>query len=766
MFAGMVALLNQYLGTNGLGNVNPNLYRMAQSTGDVFHDITSGNNFHLCKAGSPDCQPGHNSVGYVAEPGWDAVTGLGSVDGYRLITEWGGAVVATTTSVAASPASFTLSGQSTITATVKSAGSSITPTGTVSFTFGNTSLGTATLAGSGSTATASIILYGSQLTAGSDVINVTYSGDQNVNGSTGSVTVSVTVPVANSAVIPAILPNPVFQAAPDSDGYRWFYTIQLTEVAGTATTLTGLTIDGVDYSANIAAFFGTTSLPAYGTLAANLRATSLAVPLTRVFSFTGRDASGNTWTQQSSARFLGAQSSASIELISAPATVRQDPTQSSDCQYSQGLGIQEMNGHAVVLTRFLAAGSDYSNLLTDLFGSVSLAPFGSLQTDICWDLSGDTLPETLSYEIDGIDDQGNAVSAVSSAYFETAASNPGTLSTSADANGDMIVMTASDSTRTATASIGINVNSGQPWSITAFPSNRTTSWMRVYPLSGTGPATVTITAAGAGLSNGLHQATLVIQSVDALPEYTGVDVNFVVGQPAISSIVNAASLVNTGLAPGLMFAIKGGGLGPEIGLMPQLDENGRVSTNLSGVQVLVNGVYAPLLYVSQGQINAVAPYELAADVGGSALIQVVNNGVKGPAGGASVVATATAIFSLGGGQGAIVNSDGTVNGPNNPAARGSFVAIYATGEGQTNPPGIDGRIANDAVANLPRPAAPLSITIGNLPATYLYAGTAPGSFAGFLQVNAVIPANVAAGNVPVVITVGGIPSPPLNVAVK
>jgi uncharacterized protein (TIGR03437 family) len=184
------------------------------------------------------------------------------------------------------------------------------------------------------------------------------------------------------------------------------------------------------------------------------------------------------------------------------------------------------------------------------------------------------------------------------------------------------------------------------------------------------------------------------------------------------------------------------------------------------VQVLVNGAAAPLLFVRADQINAVAPYEIANSVGQHVNVQVVNNGVKGNSIGEAVVNTAPAIFSLGNGQGAILNQDNTVNGAGNPAAKGSVITIYATGEGQLNPSGIDGRLAFDPLASLPRPAAPVQVSIGGMNAAYTYAGTAPTSFEGFFQVNAVVPPNTPSGAVPVILTVGGIPSPPLNVVVR
>jgi len=197
-----------------------------------------------------------------------------------------------------------------------------------------------------------------------------------------------------------------------------------------------------------------------------------------------------------------------------------------------------------------------------------------------------------------------------------------------------------------------------------------------------------------------------------------------------------------------------------------LDNNGRVASDLGGVQVMVDGTPAPLLFVRGDQINAVAPYEIAGKAGQHVNVQVINNGVKGSSLSAAVVNTAPAIFSLGNGQGAILNQDSTVNGAGNPAAKGSVITIYATGEGQLNPPGIDGRLAFDPLASLPRPIAPVQVMIGGINATYTYAGTAPTSFEGFFQVNAIVPSNVLSGNIPVMLIVGGVSSPPLNVVVK
>jgi hypothetical protein len=91
-FAGVLAVLNQYVVANGiqarpgLGNVNPRLYQLAQTTRGVFHDITTGNNTVACVVGTRDCATG--AYGYNAGPGYDPVTGLGSIDVTALFENW------------------------------------------------------------------------------------------------------------------------------------------------------------------------------------------------------------------------------------------------------------------------------------------------------------------------------------------------------------------------------------------------------------------------------------------------------------------------------------------------------------------------------------------------------------------------------------------------------------------------------------------------------------------------------------------------------
>jgi uncharacterized protein (TIGR03437 family) len=94
--AGIVTLLNGYLVSRGaqkqagLANINPTLYRMAENSPAVFHDITVGNNSVPCVIGSPNCTAG--TFGYNAGPRYDQASGLGSPDAYNFVHQWNSTV--------------------------------------------------------------------------------------------------------------------------------------------------------------------------------------------------------------------------------------------------------------------------------------------------------------------------------------------------------------------------------------------------------------------------------------------------------------------------------------------------------------------------------------------------------------------------------------------------------------------------------------------------------------------------------------------------
>jgi uncharacterized protein (TIGR03437 family) len=220
-------------------------------------------------------------------------------------------------------------------------------------------------------------------------------------------------------------------------------------------------------------------------------------------------------------------------------------------------------------------------------------------------------------------------------------------------------------------------------------------------------------------------------------------------------IVNAASYTGGSIAPGEIVTIFGSRLGPDVLAGLQLDSRGRVSTLLSGTQVLFDGLAAPLIYAQAGQVSAIVPYELA---GKSATqVQVVQQGQSSNVVSMPVSAAMPGIFTLdasGHGPGAILNQDGTVNSPDSPASAGTYLLVYATGEGNTSPAGVDGA-PDDWPAPVPV-TQPVSATIDGTPVTVQYAGGAPGQVAGLLQVNIQVPEGTRAGSsVPIAISVGG-----------
>ena len=117
------------------------------------------------------------------------------------------------------------------------------------------------------------------------------------------------------------------------------------------------------------------------------------------------------------------------------------------------------------------------------------------------------------------------------------------------------------------------------------------------------------------------------------------------------------------------------------------------------------------------------------------------------------------MFTIGGaglGQAAVLNQDNSVNSASNPAPRGSVIQIYATGEGQTSPPGVTGSVI---VTDLKQPVLPVTVSVGNQNAVVQYAGSSGDAVAGLLQVNAVVPQGVTPGTVvPIVVSVGGVPA--------
>ena len=218
-------------------------------------------------------------------------------------------------------------------------------------------------------------------------------------------------------------------------------------------------------------------------------------------------------------------------------------------------------------------------------------------------------------------------------------------------------------------------------------------------------------------------------------------------------IVNTGSLLEAPIAPAAVVTLFGSGLGPDTPVKMQLTADGRVPTTLANVQVLFNGVAAPLLTVSSDQVTAIVPDSVAGNAHVPVGVQKAGQTVAST--GAVVVGTQAALLTFdpsGSGQVAAINPDGTVNSASNPAPAGSYVALYAIGLGATS----DG---DGGVAAAPVARSGVQVVLGASPllATVLYAGTSPGSISALTQINVKLPSNLA-GEVPVFILSGGMTS--------
>jgi uncharacterized protein (TIGR03437 family) len=206
---------------------------------------------------------------------------------------------------------------------------------------------------------------------------------------------------------------------------------------------------------------------------------------------------------------------------------------------------------------------------------------------------------------------------------------------------------------------------------------------------------------------------------------------------------NAASYGTGPIAPGEIVTLVGNGLGPQQGLQTSPDSTTAFPTQAAGVEVTFDGRPAPLLWVQDSQINAVAPWSLTP--GQSTQVCVTYSNVKTNCLAWPVVQAAPAAFTVDGVHAAALNQDGSINSADNPAALNSIVSVFATGLGPIVPAQADGTLVE---LPLPDDVLPVGIeaqwrnplymfstaaTTAQLVVTY--AGPAPYMIAGASQIN-------------------------------
>jgi uncharacterized protein (TIGR03437 family) len=225
--------------------------------------------------------------------------------------------------------------------------------------------------------------------------------------------------------------------------------------------------------------------------------------------------------------------------------------------------------------------------------------------------------------------------------------------------------------------------------------------------------------------------------------------------PAISQsgIVNAASYAGGPIAPGELISIFGSNFGAP-GLEIGSAVNNRIPFSVGRTKVFLNNLPGTITAVTPNQINVFVRYDLTYATSVTLVVQVddaLSTPVTLP-----IVPAAPGLSTLdgsGSGQGAILNQDGSINSVANPAARGSIVSLFGTGEGATMPQLDDGSLVISTP--FPTPVNRVSVSIGGQPAMILYAGDAPALPTGVFQINVEIPENLTSGMASIVLTVGG-----------
>jgi uncharacterized protein (TIGR03437 family) len=198
-------------------------------------------------------------------------------------------------------------------------------------------------------------------------------------------------------------------------------------------------------------------------------------------------------------------------------------------------------------------------------------------------------------------------------------------------------------------------------------------------------------------------------------------------------VTNAAGGPAEPVAPGEIVAIYRQQNVADTGFVGEIDDSGSLPNLLGDTQVLFDGRPAPVLLVTQFQINVQVPFEVAGQT--NTTVQCIYKGVSSNKTVLSVVDTAPEIYRQDvTTNAAALNENGTPNTRENPADMGSVVTLFATGGGLTSPPSTTGKAAQDANA----PVLPVHLLIAAKDAEVVSAGAAAG-MVGVLKVNARLP---------------------------
>lgn len=457
--------------------------------------------------------------------------------------------------------------------------------------------------------------------------------------------------------------------------------------------------------------------------------------------------SGAAWSQHLLVQFAGPAPNPvpSTLLASGIPSVLYPNGAAPDCPLRQHI-VMQAGGASVTLNSLTRSdGSDASSLLS-YFASTYIPAGGSVQGDMCWP---DT-PEMFLFEVtnwnglvlglSATDANGIPIENIPGAAFVAAPPSAAVLSVSPST-----LQFAAAQPAPATLSVDPGANK-LAWNATIVYEQSPAAWLTLTPTAGIGPAKIKISINPAGLvPGGVYRATCIIQSLISTPQYQVVPITFQVPSTGLA-ILNSASFAQ-GVAPGSVFSVFAPGLtlaaGAEAaGALP-------LPLTLQGTSVTVNGVPAPLYYVSPAQLNVQIPYEV---VPGPATLVISNGSGQIASQAIYVNAVAPGIFLAG---------DRRHIAPSAAATPGGYVTLYLTGQGPVTPavptgaapPGPD----QVPVSGLPNPYARLQVFVNGVEAQTSFAGI-PYYLVGVTQLNFIVPPGTPSGDQSVVVTLAGVPA--------
>jgi len=190
--------------------------------------------------------------------------------------------------------------------------------------------------------------------------------------------------------------------------------------------------------------------------------------------------------------------------------------------------------------------------------------------------------------------------------------------------------------------------------------------------------------------------------------------------------------------------IYGSGLAPSA-LQTELP----LPSNVSGTTVIIGGVAAPLYYLSDGQLNAQLPLELAA--GRQYQVLVSANGAITTPDSINIEPATPGVAALADGVVIAQHADSSYVTAASPAHPGEILTIYLAGMGLTDVPVMTGQ--QSPSEPLARPMVQPTVTVNGAPAQIAFAGLTPQAV-GLYQINFRVPADAPSGSLKLVVSQG------------